>query len=134
MLKAGYYKQLIAEAEHEVQAISADDAKELFGDDSVVFVDVRDIREIWRDGRVPNAFHAPRGMLEFWIDPESPYHKPVFATEKRLVFYCALDWRATLAAQTAKRMGVENCLHLSGGFKAWKSAGGSVEQVNPRET
>lgn len=134
MLKAGYYKQLIDEAEHEVQAISADDAKELISADDVVFVDVRDIREIWRDGRVPNAFHAPRGMLEFWIDPESPYHKPVFATEKRLVFYCALDWRATLAAQTAKRMGVENCLHMSGGFKAWKDAGGSVEQVSPRET
>lgn len=79
-----------------------------------VFVDLRDIRELQREGKIPGAFHAPRGMLEFWVDPESPYH-------------CAGGWRSALAAQTAQRMGLEPVCHIEGGFKAWLEAGGAVE-------
>jgi rhodanese-related sulfurtransferase len=93
----------------------------------VVLVDLRDIRELQRDGRVPGAFHCPRGMLEFWIDPTSPYHKPVFAQDKRFVFFCAGGLRSALAAQTAQRMGLKPVAHIAGGFGAWKKAGGPVE-------
>jgi Rhodanese-related sulfurtransferase len=89
----------------------------------VVFVDLRDIRELARDGRVPGAFHCPRGMLEFWIDPLSKYHKETFAQDKRFVFFCAAGARSALATQTAHRMGLRPVAHIKGGFGAWKAAG-----------
>jgi len=92
-----------------------------------VFVDLRDIRELEREGRMPGAFHCPRGMLEFWIDPESPYHKPVFGEDKRFVFFCAAGWRSALAAQTAHRMGLKPVAHIKGGFGEWRKAGAPVE-------
>jgi rhodanese-related sulfurtransferase len=92
-----------------------------------VLVDIRDIRELQRDGKVPGAFHCPRGMLEFWIDPASPYHKPVFAQDKKYVFFCAGGLRSALAAQTAQRMGLKPVAHVRGGFGAWKKLGGPVE-------
>ncbi|MGA8920944.1 MAG: rhodanese-like domain-containing protein, partial [Pseudolabrys sp.] len=92
-----------------------------------VLVDIRDIRELKRDGRVPGAFHCPRGMLEFWIDPQSPYHKPVFAQDKKFVFFCAGGLRSALAAQTAQRMGLKPVAHIQGGFGAWKKVGGPVD-------
>jgi rhodanese-related sulfurtransferase len=92
-----------------------------------VFVDLRDIRELNREGRVPGAFHCPRGMLEFWIDPESKYHKGVFAEDKRFVFFCAAGQRSALAADTAQRMGLKPVAHIAGGFGAWKAAGGPVD-------
>lgn len=98
------------------------------GGDDVVFVDIRDIRELHREGRIPGAFHCPRGMLEFWIDPASPYHKEEFASRKRLLFYCASGWRSALAADTALRMGIERVAHIDGGFTAWREAGGPVEE------
>jgi len=127
VLKRGYFRQILAEAEAEVEGISPKDASSLLVDPNTVFVDVRDIRELQRDGYIPGAFHAPRGMLEFWIDPDSPYHKPIFATGKSFVFYCALDWRATLSAQLAKRMGLAPVRHLEGGLKAWREAGCAIE-------
>ncbi len=90
-------------------------------------------RELEREGRVPGAFHCPRGMLEFWIDPASPYHKPVFAEPKRFLFYCASGWRSALAARTAQEMGLDGVAHLGGGLKAWREAGGPVEAVPPRK-
>ncbi len=87
-------------------------------------MDLRDIRELNREGRVPGAFHCPRGMLEFWIDPQSKYHKPVFAQDKRFVFFCAAGQRSALAADTAQRMGLRPVAHIAGGFTAWKDAGG----------
>jgi rhodanese-related sulfurtransferase len=102
--------------------------------DNVVFVDLRDIRELDREGRVPGAFHCPRGMLEFWIDPVSKYHKPVFAQDKRFVFFCAAGQRSALAAQTAQRMGLAPVAHIGGGFGAWKAAGGPVEAAKPART
>jgi rhodanese-related sulfurtransferase len=93
----------------------------------MVLVDLRDIRELQREGRVPGAFHCPRGMLEFWVDPESKYHEPVFAQDKRFVFFCAAGQRSALATQCAQRMGLSPVAHVKGGFTAWKAAGGPVE-------
>jgi len=120
-------RELVAEAEREIETLPVEEAVKLHGRDDVVLVDIRDIRELQRDGRVPGAFHCPRGMLEFWIDPQSSYHKPVFAQDKRFVFFCAGGLRSALAAQTAHRMGLAPVAHIRGGFAAWKAAGGPVE-------
>jgi len=118
---------LVAAAEREIETLSADAAVAMHGRTDVVFVDLRDIRELDREGRVPGAFHCPRGMLEFWIDPQSKYHKPVFAQDKRFVFFCAAGQRSALATATAQRMGLAPVAHIGGGFGAWKAAGGPVE-------
>lgn len=120
------YKALVDAALAEIDTVSAADAMALLDDDGVVFVDVRDVRELDRDGMIPGAVHAPRGMLEFWIDPDSPYHREVFAEGKRYLFYCAASWRSALAAQTAKRMGLDGACHIDGGLKEWQEAGGEV--------
>jgi len=121
-LKKGF-KQLLAEAEKKTRGISAEVAQARLGDPDTVFVDLRDPRELEREGMIPGAFHAPRGMLEFWVDPESPYYKPVFTEGKTYVLYCAADWRGVLAAATLEEMGLPNVLHLEGGFGEWKKAG-----------
>jgi rhodanese-related sulfurtransferase len=118
---------LVEAAEREIETLSADEAVALHGRDDVVFVDLRDIRELNREGRVPGAFHCPRGMLEFWVDPESKYHKPVFGEDKRFVFFCAAGQRSALATQTAQRMGLQPVAHIAGVFGAWKAAGGPIE-------
>jgi len=125
VLKKGVQK-LIAEALARTQGITADAAQAKIGDADTVFVDLRDVRELEREGMIPGAFHAPRGMLEFWVDPESPYYKPVFAAGKSFILYCAADWRATLAAATLAEMGLPNVYHLEGGFSPWKKAGRPV--------
>jgi rhodanese-related sulfurtransferase len=122
------YKQLVDEAYAEVETLSVDDAIKLARDPGIQLVDLRDIRELWREGAVPGAYHAPRGMLEFWIDPDSPYHKEVFSSGKKLVFFCAAGWRSALAAKTAQDMGVTPVAHIHGGFTAWKEAGGPVQE------
>lgn len=127
-MKKGY-KALIEEANAEIEAISALEASTLLGDEGTVIVDIRDPRELARDGKIPGAYHAPRGMLEFWIDPESPYHKPVFASGKSFVFYCAGGLRSALATKTAQDMGLAPVRHIEGGFSAWKQAGLPVETV-----
>ena len=121
------YKALVAEAESRIATLSVEEAQALHGSDAVVFVDLRDPRELEREGRMPGAFHCPRGMLEFWIDPESPYAKPVFQQDKRFVFFCAGGWRSALAGATAAGMGLKPVSHIRGGFGAWKKAGGPVE-------
>jgi rhodanese-related sulfurtransferase len=126
-MKRGY-KDLLAEANRAIETIPVTEARRLHGRDDVLFVDLRDVRELERDGMIPGAFHAPRGMLEFWIDPESPYHKPVFGEPKRFVFYCASGWRSALAAKTATDMGLANVCHIEGGFSAWKAAGEPVAE------
>lgn len=118
---------LVAQAEREIENLDVADAVKLHGRSDVVFVDIRDIRELARDGRVPGAFHCPRGMLEFWIDPSSKYHKDVFAQDKRFVFFCAAGARSALATQTAQRMGLRPVAHIRGGFGAWKAAGGPID-------
>ncbi len=121
------YRALVDAAEREIETLSVEQAMKLHGSDAVTFVDVRDIRELQREGRMPGAFHCPRGLLEFWIDPQSPYHKPQFAADTKFVFFCAGGWRSALAAQTAHRMGLAPVAHIRGGFGAWKKASGPIE-------
>ena len=130
-LKKGY-KQMVAEAEAEIRTISVDEALRLHADNAARFIDLRDVRELWHDGKITGAKHVPRGMLEFWIDPESPYHKPLFAETVPFVFYCNLGWRSALAAQVAQQMGLDEVCHVEGGFDAWQKAGGPVEEVTKR--
>jgi rhodanese-related sulfurtransferase len=99
----------------------------------MVIVDLRDPREIEREGRIPGAFHCPRGMLEFWIDPASPYAKPIFQEDKKFVFHCASGWRSALAAKVAQEMGLKPVAHIGGGFTAWRDGGGAVEKVEPKK-
>jgi rhodanese-related sulfurtransferase len=130
-MKIGY-EALIEAARREIEEITPEQLQEMLAEGNVLVVDVRDIRELEREGRIPGSLHAPRGMLEFWIDPASPYFRKEFGEERRFVFHCALDWRSALSTQTVQRMGLENAMHLKGGFKAWKEAGGPVEIVEKR--
>ncbi|QWD70166.1 rhodanese-like domain-containing protein [Polynucleobacter sp. UB-Siik-W21] len=129
-LKIGY-QALINSAMAQIETVPLDQAQELLSDSDTVFVDIRDVRELEREGMIPNALHAPRGMLEFWVDPDSPYYKPIFGEGKRLVLYCASAWRSALATETLQKMGVPNVCHLEGGFSSWKKAGlPTVEQIS----
>lgn len=125
-------KELCAEAEAEIETIGAADAIKLSEDPSIQLVDIRDIRELWREGAVPGAYHAPRGVLEFWVDPESPYHRDLFASGKKFVFFCAGGLRSALATQSVQRMGLKPVAHIAGGFEAWKEAGGPVVEKERR--
>jgi len=127
-LKKGI-KDLVAEAEAQVKTISLDDAIKRHGSDDLVFVDIRDIRELERDGTIPNSVHVPRGMIEFWFDPESPYHKEHLTDEtKTYVLFCAAAWRSALGTKTLQDMGFTNVAQFADGFKAWKEAGGPVAE------
>lgn len=122
------YRDLVETAEARIRTITADEATGRLAAGDVVFVDLRDVRELQRDGGIPGAFHRPRGLLEFWIDPESPYHHTVFAEPKEFVFFCNLGWRSALAADVAGQMGLNAC-HIGGGFEAWKASGGEVAEA-----
>ena len=126
-MKVGF-KDLIERAERNIESISVDQAEALIGDNNTVFVDIRDIRELQREGKLPGATHAPRGMLEFWVDPDSPYHREIFAENKKFVFYCASAWRSALATDTVQSMGMNKVCHMAGGFNAWKEAGKDIEK------
>ena len=117
------HKQLIAEARQQIRTLTLDEAKAKYEDPNVVFVDIRDVRELEMNGMIPNAFHAPRGMLEFWVDPDSPYYKPVFGSGKEFVLYCQSAWRSSLATLALQQMGLAPISHVEGGFNAWKEAG-----------
>lgn len=130
-MKKGY-KDLLAEANAEIVTLEVPQAMAELGAPDTVFVDLRDPREREREGVIPGAFSCPRGMLEFWIDPESPYAKAVFAEPKRFIFFCAGGWRSALAAKTAQDMGLEKVAHIEGGFGAWKKAGAPVEALEER--
>ena len=121
-------KQLVEEARAKVRTIPTAEAVALHGRPDVVFVDIRDVRELERDGMIPGALHAPRGMLEFWVDPDSPYYKDVFGSGKEFVFYCASAWRSSLATVAVQEMGLAPVAHVDGGFNAWKQAGGPVAE------
>lgn len=125
-------KPMLDEAKKAIEEIEPKDAVKLAGRDDVVLVDIRDPRELERDGKVPGAFHCTRGMLEFWIDPDSPYYKPIFGEDKKFVFFCAGGLRSALAAKTAQDMGLKPVAHVIGGFKGWKEAGGPVEAYVPK--
>ena len=112
--------EMIAAARLLINQVSVHEAAELQRLDAAILIDLRDVRELQKMGIVPRAFHAPRGMLEFWTDPDSPYHKPVFRTEKKLVLFCASGLRSALAARTLQDMGMDNVLDMEGGFTEWK--------------
>ena len=118
--------QLVAEANARVAGIAAAEAVALVGRPDTLLVDLRDIRERVREGFVPGSLHAPRGMLEFWVDPESPYYKDVFGSGRHFVFYCQSGWRSALAALTVQEMGLAPVSHVHDGFTAWVAAGGPV--------
>jgi rhodanese-related sulfurtransferase len=119
-------KQMVEEAESSIKTIPVAEAISLLDSDDHVFVDLRDVRELNHEGMVPDAFHAPRGMIEFWVDPESPYHKDIFASGKTFVFYCRSGWRSALSTKTVQDMGLDNVCHIGGGFGAWMEAEGPV--------
>ncbi len=121
-------KELVAEANAQVKTVAIVEAVPMLEDPNVVFVDLRDSAELHRDGRIPGAVHVNRGILEFVIDPSTPFHNPVFANGKKLVFYCAGGGRSALAAATAQMMGLQKVSHLGGGFKAWRESGAPVER------
>lgn len=124
-MKKGY-KALVDEAMAQVKTYSVEEAKAKFGAPDVQFVDVRDVRELEREGIIPGAYSAPRGMIEFWVDPDSPYFKPVFGEKKEFIFFCAAGWRSALTTKTVQDMGLANVAHIEGGFGAWKAAGAPV--------
>lgn len=123
-------KALVAEANSKITTIPVDEAMGFVGSDTHVIVDLRDHRELKRTGKIPGAFSCPRGMLEFWIDPDSPYHKDIFNQDKTYVFYCASAWRSALATLAAQEMGLAPVAHIDGGFSAWEKAGGPVEEIS----
>lgn len=122
-------KQLVEQAYSEIETLTAEQAIQLHRDEDVLIVDIRDIRELEREGRIPGSFHAPRGMLEFWADPESPYHHQQFSGGNKLILHCAKGWRSALGTKTLQDMGLENICHFDGGFEAWRDCGGPVEKL-----
>jgi rhodanese-related sulfurtransferase len=127
-------KELCDEASAEIETLTVEQAQALHGKDGVTFIDIRDPRELWRDGGVPGAINVTRGMLEFWIDPASPYYKDFFNSGNKFVFFCAGGLRSALATKTAQDMGLTPVCHIKGGFGAWKKAGAPVEPVEPKTT
>ena len=120
------YQTLLAEANAEVETVSSVELRSRIADEDLVLIDLRDVRELQREGHLPGAVHTPRGMLEFWIAPDSPYAKPIFQEDKQFVFYCQSGWRSALACSVAGRLGLQRAAHLEGGFADWKEAGGEI--------
>ncbi len=124
--------KLVADAEQHIEAWTVDQVKARLTDDAVQLVDIRDVRELWREGTIPGAFHAPRGLLEFWVDPKSPYAKDIFQQHKTFVLFCGSGWRSALAAKALTDMGLENVAHIKGGYTAWSESGGDTVAVTPK--
>ena len=121
-------KEMVKEAKGEITSLSVEEARAKHDSGDILLVDIRDVRELKREGKVPGAMHAPRGMLEFWVDPASPYHNEKFATDKQVVLFCASAWRSALAAKTLKDMGMVNIAEMEGGFGAWREAGAPIDK------
>lgn len=125
-------RALVEQARARVEELPVARVAELLDDAGHLVVDIREPRERQREGSVPGAFAAPRGMLEFWIDPQSPYYKPALDDGRTLVLYCGSAWRSALAAAALADMGRDDVVHMAGGFSAWKAAGLPVEEISPR--
>ena len=123
------YQALVARAEEKVTTLTPQEVKERQNLEGVLLVDLRDIRELKREGKIPGALHVPRGMLEFWIDPDSPYYKPVFESASQVILYCNKGWRSALAAESLLSMGCEEVAHMSGGLECWLEQGGDIEEL-----
>ena len=128
------YRALVAEAMGEVRTYCVADVRARLGQPGLQIVDIRDVRELQAEGTVPGSYHAPRCMLEFWVDPDSPYHKRLFADEgKEFVLFCGAGWRSALAAKTLQDMGMTNVAHIDGGFTEWVKQGGPTETLEARK-
>ncbi|MCX7142330.1 MAG: rhodanese-like domain-containing protein [Proteobacteria bacterium] len=125
-------KDLCAAAESEIETWDAATAIARQNDPDVQLVDIRDVRELWREGGIPGALHAPRGMLEFWVDPDMSYARKEFQSGKRFVFFCAGGLRSALATKAVQDMGLSPVCHIRGGFAAWKEAGGATAPVEQK--
>ena len=121
--------QMVAAARGRIEEIEAADAIALLGDPDVVIVDLRDVRERQREGYIPGSFHCPRGMAEFWVDPQSPYYKDIFGRDAKFIFHCASGWRSAITVDTLQAMGFDNIAHIRNGFTSWLAAGGPVERI-----
>ncbi len=121
-------RQLVAEADAAVETVTATDARQRQAQGAVI-VDLRDIRERARDGFIPGSFHAPRGMIEFWVDPDSPYFKDIFGSGREFIFHCASGWRSALATKAVQDMGLGPVSHIGGGFTEWKKADAPVTRT-----
>lgn len=123
------HQDLINQALEHIKTLDVDDAVQRLEQEDTVFVDLRDPRELQREGKIPGAFHAPRGMLEFWVDPASPYFKDIFGEDRTFVFYCQSGWRSALATKAVQDMGMDKVCHIGDGFRGWKDAGAPTEEV-----
>ena len=120
MLVTQHVAEMIAAARLLIDRVSVHEAAELQRLDAAILIDLRHVRELQKLGTVANSFHAPRGMLEFWADLDSPYHKPIFQTDKKLILFCASGLRSALAVRTLQEMGMKNVLDMEGGFTEWR--------------
>lgn len=118
-------------ADENIETVSFEEMKEEVEDDDTVVVDLRDVREIWRDGTIPSSKNVPRGMLEFWADPETEYYKEFFDPDKRTVLFCNKGGRSALSTDKLQEMGFDDVAHLDGGFSNWVESGGEVKEVEP---
>ena len=123
--------QMVAVARQRIEEIETSDLINRLANSDTVVIDIRDLRERQREGFIPGSFHAPRGMIEFWVDPDSPYFKEIFAQNKKYVFHCASGWRSALTVATLQDMGFE-ASHLKEGFSTWAKQGGPVEHVEEK--
>ena len=124
---------LIEEAKKKIKSINFKNALRLYNEGGTIFIDLRDIRELEKNGKIKNAKHVPRGMLEFWIDPKSPYYKDYFDAENEFIFYCASGWRSSLSTKTAFEMGLKNVLNLENGIDDWIKQNGPIEKLTPKK-
>jgi rhodanese-related sulfurtransferase len=132
-LKVGS-KELVTRAEEQIESIAPVEVDERIKQKGVLLIDLRDIRELKREGKIPEAIHVPRGLLEFWIDPDCIYYKDFFEDAEEIIFYCNLDWRSALATLAIKEMGFEKVSHMRGGFDRWVKEIGRIEAVEyPRK-
>jgi rhodanese-related sulfurtransferase len=126
-------EDLVEAVEPEIEIVDVDEAEAERERSDTVLVDIRDVRELWREGTIPGAKHVPRGMLEFWADPESQYYKEYLSPDKRIVLFCNTDSRSTLATKSLQDLGYPDVAHLEGGFTAWREADKPVDDVEPRD-
>ena len=124
---------LVEEAKQKIKSINFKNAMKLYNEGETIFIDLRDIRELEKNGKIKNAKHVPRGMLEFWIDPKSPYYRDYFNSKNKFIFYCASGWRSSLSSKTALEMGLINVLNLENGIDDWIKQNGPVEKISKKK-
>ena len=131
-MKLKTIKQLVDEAMNEVTTVKADEINKITKGTNYILIDIRDVRELWKSGTIEGAKHIPRGMLEFWLDPESPYYKPELKPELTKILFCASNWRSALAAKSLMGMGFDNVMHVEGGYQSLIDSGFVKKGVSPK--